>query len=89
MNMSSPMRSFASLGSCNSRAGTRVTPQIVRGGLELHLTQHVRQHDVDLVVMGAQGRDALTGALLGSTAAKLLDCLPCDSMVVPRPRSAG
>ena len=70
-------------------AGTRVTPLIVRGGLELHLTQHVRQHDVDLVVMGAQGRDALTGALLGSTAAKLLDCLPCDSMVVPRPRSAG
>ncbi|AOY92807.1 universal stress protein [Cupriavidus sp. USMAA2-4] len=70
-------------------ASTRVRPVILRGALELLLTQHVRRHEADLVVMGAQGRGALASALLGSTAARLLDCLPCDALVVHRPRAAA
>jgi nucleotide-binding universal stress UspA family protein len=41
------------------------------------LTKHARLHEVDLVVMGG-GRGGLMEVLLGSTAAELLDWLPCD-----------
>jgi len=70
-------------------AGTRVRPVILHGALELQLAQYVRRREADLVVMGAQGRSALASALLGSTAARLLDCLPCDALVVHRPRESA
>ncbi len=55
---------------------------IERGPLETALTRHVRAHDVELVLMGTQGRSGLMGLLLGSSAARLLDWLPCDTLVV-------
>ena len=55
---------------------------IERGPLETALTHHVRTHDVELVLMGTQGRSGLMGLLLGSSAARLLDWLPCDTLVV-------
>jgi len=55
---------------------------IERGPLETALTRHVRAYDVELVLMGTQGRSGLMGLLLGSSAARLLDWLPCDTLVV-------
>lgn len=55
---------------------------IERGPLEIALTRHVRECSVDLVAMGTHGRGGLAGMLIGSSAARLLDWLPCDTMIV-------
>lgn len=56
------------------------------GAIESLLAHYVRQHDVDLVVTGSQGRSGLMGLILGSTAARLLDWLPCDTLLMRDPR---
>lgn len=56
-----------------------------RGVLEPQLTRHVRAEGVDLVVLAHRGRSVLAELLLGSTAARLLDWLPCDTMIVHAP----
>jgi universal stress protein E len=50
------------------------------------LPTFARTHGADLVVMGALARWGLKRAVLGSTAEKVLDHLPCDILVV---RKAG
>jgi len=67
----------------------RVALVAAQGALEIVLTHYVRQHDIDLVVMGTHGRSGLTNVLLGSAAAKLLDWLPCDTLIVRDPRALG
>jgi nucleotide-binding universal stress UspA family protein len=62
-----------------------VRPVIEQGVLESMLTRYVRSHGIDLVVMGARGRSAVMTVLLGSSAAKLLDWLPCDALVAREP----
>jgi nucleotide-binding universal stress UspA family protein len=66
-------------------AQAQVRPVIEHGVLESTLTQYVRSHGIDLVMMGARGRSAVMTVLLGSSAAKLLDWLPCDALVVREP----
>jgi universal stress protein E len=44
-----------------------------------------RTHSADLVVMGALARWGLKRAVLGSTAEKVLDHLPCDILIVRKP----
>jgi nucleotide-binding universal stress UspA family protein len=63
------------------RVGTRVQP----GSLEGALTRHVRENASDLVVIGNRGRSGLLGTLLGSTAERMLDWLPCDTLLVRAP----
>lgn len=70
-------------------ADTRIRPVIEHGALETTLTQYVRNHEIDLVAMGTHGGSGVMSILLGSTAAKLLDWLPCDSLVVREPRAAA
>lgn len=48
--------------------------------LLMDLVQH---RDVDLVVIGASGRSAFVGAVLGSVARRVLDRVPSDVLVVP------
>jgi nucleotide-binding universal stress UspA family protein len=55
------------------------------GALESVLTHYVRANDIDLVIIGTQGHNGLMGVLLGSHAAKLLDWLPCDTMITRTP----
>ncbi|MDX9741268.1 MAG: universal stress protein [Gammaproteobacteria bacterium] len=55
------------------------------GALATVLTRYVRDHDVELVAMGAHGRRGLINALLGSTASRLLHWLPCDTLIVVEP----
>jgi nucleotide-binding universal stress UspA family protein len=50
--------------------------------VESTLTRYVRERSVDLAVLGTHGRTGMMNVLLGSTAARLLDWLPCDTMVV-------
>jgi nucleotide-binding universal stress UspA family protein len=40
--------------------------------------------DTDLVVAGTHGRTGLIHALVGSTATRILESVPCDVLVVPR-----
>jgi universal stress protein E len=44
-----------------------------------------RTHSADLVVMGALARWGLKRAILGSTAEKVMDHLPCDILIVRKP----
>ena len=46
------------------------------------LCDYVRHEEVDLVVLGTQGRKGLLKAMIGSTAKNLLHLLECDTMVV-------
>ncbi len=46
------------------------------------LPMFARTHGADLVVMGALARWGLKRAILGSTAEKVLDQLPCDVLIV-------
>jgi nucleotide-binding universal stress UspA family protein len=53
-----------------------------QGTPETLLSDYVAIADVDLVVLGSQGRSGLARALLGSTAENLLHTLDCDTLVV-------
>lgn len=53
-----------------------------QGTPEALLPDYVASADVDVVVLGSQGRSGLARALLGSTAENLLHTLDCDTLVV-------
>lgn len=55
-----------------------------QGSPKTLLSDYPASADVDLVVLGWQGRSALARALLGSTAENLLHVLDCDTLVVCR-----
>lgn len=67
----------------------KLRPVVECGAIESTLTRYVREHDIDLVVVGSQGRSGLMGLLLGSTAARLLDWLPCDTLLLRAPPDAA
>lgn len=71
------------LASCGQPRRPPVQPVIERGPVHTLLASYVRRNEVDLVVMGSRGRSGLLGMLLGSTAAQLLEWLPCDTLIVP------
>jgi nucleotide-binding universal stress UspA family protein len=60
---------------------------VEQGALEASLTRYVRDHDVELVVTGTHGRSGVMSIALGSVATRLLDWLPCDTLVVREPRA--
>lgn len=66
----------------NLPANISIKPAIELGTLAPALTQYVRDHDIDLVVIGSNGNRGLIGDILGSSASALLDWLPCDTLVV-------
>lgn len=55
------------------------------GPLETKLTQYVRSHNVELVVIGVHRRNWAMNILIGNSATKLLDWLPCDVLLVHLP----
>lgn len=77
----------AFVGSSALPAATLVRPVIEHGALESTLTRYVREHAIELVVLGTHGRSGISSILLGSMAAKLLQWLPCDMLVVRDPHS--
>lgn len=64
----------------------RVKVVVETGALELMLARYVRRHEVQLAVIGNRGRSGIADMLLGSSATKLLQWLPCDTLLV---RTAG
>lgn len=60
----------------------RINPVVEYGALEPVLTNFVRQQGVQLVVIGRHGQSGLVSSLLGSSASRLLNWLPCDTMLV-------
>lgn len=73
---------FLAGGGLDAAQRGRLQIVIDSGPLEVALTRHVRADGVELVLMGARGRGGLRDLLLGSSAARLLDWLPCDTLVV-------
>lgn len=71
------------LAGCGQPRRPPVQPVIERGPVHTLLASYVRRNEIDLVVMGSRGRSGLLGMLLGSTAAQLLEWLPCDTLIVP------
>jgi nucleotide-binding universal stress UspA family protein len=69
----------------NLPANTAIKPAVDLGMLAPALTQYVRDHDIDLVVIGSNGNRGLIGDILGSNTSTLLDWLPCDTLVVRSP----
>lgn len=69
--------------SASERARIRLV--IEYGSPEQALARYAREQEVDLVVIGNVGRTGIMAALLGSTATRLLDWLPCDTLVVRQP----
>lgn len=65
----------------------RLQVVIEQGPLETTLSRYVREHDIEVAVMGTHGRGGVMSILIGSTAARLLDWLPCDTMIVREPRA--
>lgn len=59
-----------------------VSTFVERGAVAATLPRHVRAQQIDLVIVGAKGRGRLHDLLLGNTAAKLLQWLPCDILLV-------
>lgn len=78
---------FLAASGMQADEAARVSCVAENGGLEKVLTQYVRDQAIELVIMGTHGRSGLLDVLLGSTAAKLLDWLPCDTMIVRDPRA--
>lgn len=66
----------------NLPANTAIKPAIDLGMLAPALTQYVREHDIELVVIGSNANRSVIGDFLGSSASALLDWLPCDTLVV-------
>lgn len=58
----------------------------VRRGAHIHrvLLEYLRDHDIDLVVMGTHGRSGLGRVLLGSVTEKLLRTAHVPVLAVPR-----
>lgn len=45
---------------------------------------HAQTSEADLAVVGTRGRSGLVSTLLGSKARALVECLPCDVLMVPQ-----
>lgn len=57
-------------------------PLVVRGSLTLALTRTINRHDIDLVVVGTNGRHGLSRFLLGSVAENIFRHAPCPVLTV-------
>jgi len=76
------------LHACALPAQVRVRLVVERGPTEIALSRYVRQHAIELVALASQGSSGIMDLLLGSTAAKLLEWLPCDTLLVHAPRTS-
>lgn len=71
------------INNSNLPANIYIKPAIELGILAPVLTQYVRDHNIDLVVISANRSRGLIGNILGSNISALLDWLPCDTLLVP------
>ena len=60
--------------------------KLVRGELVPSLLKFANETDANLLVIGALSRNFIERAIVGNTAEKILDDIPCDVLIVKRPR---
>lgn len=68
------------------RAG-EVRRVIERGAPDSLLVDYARKHDVGLTVVGSHGGGAIYNALIGSTAARIIDAMPGDVLLIRDPQA--
>lgn len=56
--------------------------QIVEGVADAALSHYLRQHEIDLVVMGTISRTGIPGLMIGNTAERLLPYLECSILAI-------
>jgi universal stress protein A len=66
---------------CQQHQLTNANVEVVSGTPKHEISQYVKQHQCDLVVMGSHGRHGIN-LLLGSTANAVLHAMPCDILTV-------
>jgi nucleotide-binding universal stress UspA family protein len=71
----------------SNRSGRRPEILLEYGQPDHLLYEYATEKDVDVVALGTHGRSALFQVLIGSVAQRLIDCLPCDMLVVRHPRA--
>lgn len=67
------------------KAGITVETVVSPGGPVPALLQAVEDHAADMIVIGSRGEGALSGAIMGSTAYRILHRSPVPVLVVPPP----
>ena len=63
-------------------AGVRYAAQILVGPIAETIVKHAKDTRCDLICIGSRGRSAAAGALLGSTATKVLHLSPLPLLLV-------
>jgi len=71
--------------------GLVVESALLTGRVAKHLATYVREHEIDLLVLGTHGRTGVRRAAFGSVAAAVIRSAPCLVLIVPaaasRPRA--
>ncbi len=62
-----------------------VTRGLLRGRPFVEIIRYVREHNIDLVILGTHGWGALRQALMGSVADKVVRKSPCPVMTIRHP----
>lgn len=62
--------------------GIECNATIMHGNPKACIVQFSKENDIDLIVMGATGKGAITRALIGSTTSYVVNHAPCNVLVV-------
>lgn len=68
------------LGAKNAERKVKLTTHSAKA----EIVEFAKAHDIDLIVLGARGREKLTDFLSGSTATGIVRASPCDVFTVHR-----
>jgi len=64
------------------RRGVQASGRVVNGHAGQVILDYVREEQCDLLVLGHRGRSGAWGTFLGSTADKLVNHMPCSTLVI-------
>lgn len=60
----------------------RIVRSVLEGVPFVQIVRYVRDHDIDLIVIGSHGRTGLSHALMGSVAERVVRKAPCPVLTV-------
>ena len=83
------LRKLESLRELATGEGIEVATHLAFGAPERLITQHAKDENVDLIVMGTRGLGAVKHLLLGSVAERTIRAAPCSVLVVEDPERAA
>jgi universal stress protein A len=79
------LRKLESLRERATGEGVEVAIHLAFGGPARVITQHAKDENVDLIVMGRRGLGAVKHLLLGSVAERTIRAAPCSVLVIQDP----